>query len=282
MEYALECKGVTKYYDGFTLDHISFTLPSGCIMGLIGENGAGKSTTMKLILDLIRRDEGEITILGESTPKGILSVKEDIGVVLDECCFPEILTVKNVNAIMRGIYKNWDEQVFFQKVREFSLPVKKRLKDFSKGMKMKLTIACALSHHARILLMDEPTGGLDPVVRDEILESFLEFIQDEEHSILLSSHIISDLEKICDYITLIHKGKILLCEPKDHLLEQYGVLKGSAEELNTIDSAAIVGTRVNQFGAEALVLREKVRGSHIIDPATLEDIMLFHIKGNAQ
>ncbi|MGI5896330.1 MAG: ABC transporter ATP-binding protein [Oscillospiraceae bacterium] len=282
MEYVLECKDVTKYYDGFTLDHVNFALPSGCIMGFIGENGAGKSTTIKLILDLIRRDGGEITVLGESTPKGTLSVKEDIGVVLDECCFPEILTVKNVNAIMRGIYKNWDEPFFFQKVQEFSLPTKKRLKDFSKGMKMKLTIACVLSHHSRLLIMDEPTSGLDPVVRDEILESFLEFIQDEEHSILLSSHIISDLEKICDYITLIHKGKILLCEQKDTLLERYGVLKGSAEELKSMDSAAVIGTRTNQFGAEALVLRDKVNGNHVIDPATIEDIMLFHIKGDAQ
>lgn len=281
MTDALVLKDVTKQYDGFTLDHVSFSLPSGCIMGFIGENGAGKSTTIKLMLDLIRRGGGEITVLGKNTQE-LDTVKEDLGVVMDECCFPDILTVKNVSKIMKGIYKQWDETVFLQRVNQFSLPLEKRIKEFSKGMKMKLSIACALSHHARLLIMDEATSGLDPVVREEILDCFLEFIQDEQHSVFLSSHILSDLEKICDYITLIHKGKILLSEPKDELLERYGVLKCSEAELQTVDPSAIKGVHRNQFGVEALVVRGAVRGGHVVDPATIEDIMLFYVKENAR
>lgn len=280
-DYALELKGLTKCYDGFTLDHVSFALPSGCIMGFIGENGAGKSTTVKLILDLIHRDEGEISILGSSDGSEMIRLKEDIGVVLDESCFPDILSAKSVGKMMKNVYKNWDAESYCNWVRQFSLPPDRKIKEYSKGMKMKLAIAVALSHHAKLLIMDEATSGLDPVVRDEILDAFLEFIQDEEHSIFLSSHIISDLEKICDYITLIHKGKVLLCEQKDVLLEEFGVLKCSEEELEGLEPSAVKGVRKHQFGVEALVRRNMVPAEMVVDPAGIEEIMLFLVKERA-
>lgn len=277
-DFALELNGVTKRYDGFTLDRVSFALPSGCIMGFIGENGAGKSTTIKLILDLIHRDDGEINVLGNGDRKDLIRLKEEIGVVLDESCFSEILNAKSVGKMMKNIYHNWDQAAFEKWLRQFSLPEERKIKEYSKGMKTKLAIAVALSHHAKLLIMDEATSGLDPVVREEILDAFLEFIQDEEHSVFLSSHIISDLEKICDYITLIHHGKILLCEQKDVLLEEYGILKCSEQELNGVDSSAVKGVRKNQFGVEALVLRDRVPSGLLVDPAGLEDMMLFMVK----
>ncbi len=279
MNYALELKDVSKNYDGFLLDHVSLTLPQGCIMGLIGENGAGKSTTIKLILDLISRDSGTITLLGRDNQEDLKSIKENLGVVLDESCFPENLNLSDIERIMKNIYRTWDQKLFRDYVERFSLPSKKKtVKDYSHGMKMKLAIAIALSHDSRLLLLDEATSGLDPIARDEILDVFQEFIQDEERSILLSSHITSDLEKICDYITFLHKGKIVFSEPKDELLEKYGILKCSAADFEGIDKTAISGVRSNNFGVQALVERNRISGNHVIDRAGLEDIMLYHIK----
>lgn len=281
MDYALELKNVTKRYGDFVLDNIGLSLPNGCIMGLIGENGAGKSTTIKLILDLIRRDGGFINVLGRDNKRDPKSLKENIGIVMDESCFPENLTVKDVNTIMKNIYRTWDEGVFRSYIRRFSLPEGKIVKDYSRGMKMKLAIATALSHDSRLLILDEATSGLDPVVRDEILDVFLDFIQDEGHSIFMSSHIISDLEKICDYIAFIHQGKLVFSQPKDELLESYGLLKCSPAELRAIDPSAVKGLRKNEFGVEALVLKNRLKGNHVIDRAGIEDIMLYHIKENA-
>ncbi|RDU22491.1 ABC transporter ATP-binding protein [Anaerosacchariphilus polymeriproducens] len=278
MDYALEIRNLTKKYNGFTLDHINLALPSGCIMGFIGENGAGKTTTIKLILDLIKKDSGEIYILGEEISKSQRILKEKIGVVMDECCFPENLDIKEINFIMKKIYKTWDESLFRQYYTRFGLKEKQPVKEYSRGMKMKLSITCALSHGSQILILDEATSGLDPIVRDEILDVFLEFIQDERHSIFISSHIISDLEKICDYITFLHKGKIIFNDSKDLLLEKYGVLKCSESELKTVDSSAIIGYRKSGFGVEALVEREKIAGSLLVDPASIEDIMLYYIR----
>lgn len=279
MEYALELKNVTKQYSDFTLDHINLALPTGSILGFVGENGAGKSTTIKLILDTIRRMEGTISVLGEDNLNLSTKTKEAIGVVFDDCCFPEVLNAKNVNEVMKGIYKQWDSTLFFQYLKKFRLPESKSIKEYSRGMRMKLSIACALSHKAKLLILDEATSGLDPVVRDEILEVFLEFIQDETNSIFISSHIISDLEKICDYICLIHEGHILLSEPKDDLLETYGILKCSETDLHKIAKGAVISYRKNQFGIEALVKKHQVSSQYLVDPASIEDIMLFYIKG---
>ncbi len=284
MENALTLDKVKKSYKGFTLDIEHLSLPTGCVMGFIGENGAGKSTTIKAILGLLRPDSGTISVLGKENGAELADIKENIGAVIEESCFPEALTVKDVDGVMRAIYRTWDSGRFFSLTDRFALPREKRIKEFSKGMKMKLSIAAALSHDSRLLILDEATTGLDPIVRDEVLEIFLDFMQDETHSIFISSHIISDLEKICDYVTFIHKGKILFSEAKDELLETYGILKCSEEDLKAVPAAAVKGVSKNRFGAEALVDRSKLRnaGNAVIDPAGIEDIMLFMVKsGNA-
>lgn len=282
MSNAIELKNVSKKYENFTLQNISLTLPRGCIMGFIGENGAGKSTTIKLILDLINRDAGEIDVL--NVPANVFSAERNaaIGVVMDECNIPDMLNVKQVDQIMQQIYPNWERQTFLSYVKRFELPEEAKIKTYSRGMKMKLSIAVAMSHNAQLLILDEATSGLDPVVRDEILDLFLEFIQDEDHAILMASHITSDLEKICDYITYIHKGNIEISMEKDRLLEVYGVFKGSEEQLQSISADAILRVRRNQFGVEALVIRDRVSAAFTIERPTLEAIMLFFNKGTLQ
>ncbi len=279
MEYALKLENVTKEYNDFKLDNISINVPRGVIMGLIGENGAGKSTTIKLILDLMRRDSGIITVLGTDVCE-LKSIKEKIGVVMDESCFPENLNVEEINKIMKRIYSTWNDERFFEYMKKFSIAERKPVKEYSRGMKMKLSIAAALSHDSEILIMDEATSGLDPIVREEILDIFLDFIQNESHSIFMSSHIISDLEKICDYITFIHKGRIIFSESKDVLIDNYGILKCSEEELKEVSTEAIKGIRKNKFGIEALVLKNEISVRHVVDRANIEDIMLFYVKEN--
>lgn len=270
---------ISKKYDGFELKDVSFTLPKGCIMGLIGENGAGKSTTLKMILNLIRSDSGNVTLFSGEDISKQRNVMEDIGVVFDEGCFPEDISADNIGNSFKRIYKNWDETAFRNYLQRFSIPEKKSFKQFSRGMKMKLAIAIAMSHNAKILILDEATSGLDPIVRDQILDVFLEFIQNEENSILLSSHIVSDLEKVCDYITFIHNGKVVLTEEKDILMDEYVVVKGTESEIRSLPVNAVVGMKQNKFGAEALVKKRKISGNYTFDKATLEDIMLFVIKG---
>jgi ABC-2 type transport system ATP-binding protein len=281
MSSVIEINGLTKHYDGFTLDKISFSQPQGSIMGFIGENGAGKSTTIKLILNVIHRDEGEIKVFGRDNLTYGAEIKEQIGVVYDESSFPESMTATNINAFMSRIYRNWDHQAYYRYLDQFGLPNNKEIKTFSRGMKMKLSIATALSHRARLLILDEPTSGLDPVVRDEILDIFLEFIQSEDHSIFLSTHITSDIEKIADYITFIHQGRIVFVSDKDELLTRYGVLKCGLDEFEHIDKRLIKGYRKNRFGVEALVEKSNFRGG-LIDTATIEDIMLFILRGEKQ
>ena len=276
MNNALEVTGLTKHYPGFTLDHISFSLPEGCIMGLIGENGAGKTTALKLILGLARPDEGGIQVLGQSGQDRAL--REHLGVVMDECGFPDNLTLGDVEAVLRRCYRTWDALRFQGWADRFELPRRKPVKAFSRGMRMKLSIAAALSHDSRLLLLDEATSGLDPVVRDEMLDVLRDFIQDERRSVFLSSHIISDLEKVCDYVTFLHKGRLVLSEPKDELLERYVLARAPEEELRRIAPAAVVGVRPGAFGAEALILRSALPGGMVHQPATLEDLMLYHIK----
>ncbi len=273
MSAAISVKNLSKTYADFALKDVTFTLPRGCIMGLCGENGAGKSTTLRLILGLARPDRGEVQVLGGACEEH----REQIGVVLDESCFPENLCPREIARVMQKIYKTWDMARFSSLLARFQLPDRKCVREYSRGMKMKLTIAAALAHDSRLLILDEATSGLDPVVRDEILDIFLEFIQDGERSILISSHIISDLEKLCDYIALLHRGTLLVCEQKDVLLERFGMFRGSAEDLDALPDTAVCGVRRHQFGVEALVRRDGVRAQ--LDPATMEEIMLYLIKG---
>lgn len=273
---AIEMKHVTKKFASFQLEDVSLTLPLGCIMGLVGENGAGKSTMIGLIMGSIRRDAGEIFVLGQdNTKKGFDAVKEDIGVVLDEAYFPEVLNAVNVNLIMKHTYQRWDETLYFDYIRRFSLDEKKMFKDYSRGMKMKLAIAVALSHQPKLLILDEATSGLDPIIRDEILEIFNEFTREEDHTVLLSSHIISDLEKISDYIAFLHQGKLMFCEEKDRLLEKYGILQVTEEDEKDVPKEAIAGRKQGKYATELLVKRSKISDAFEIERAGIEDIVLF-------
>lgn len=284
MNYAIEIKNLTKRFTGFTLEDICLTLPGGSIMGLIGENGAGKSTTIKCLLSLLRPDSGSITVLGGSPSDP--AVRAQIGVVLDECPFHDALTVEQVGKIMAGLYPTWHQELYLDYVKKFDLPKNLSLKGFSKGMKMKLAIAAALAHHPKLLILDEPTGGLDPVVRNEILDEFLDFIRDEEHTVLLSSHITSDLERVADYITYLHKGKVFLTGEKDALLEEHGRLACTAAELQQVDKGFLMGVREGRFGSEALIRNRREFQRRYpqlaVDPVTLEEIMVFTVKGDAQ
>ena len=262
-ENAIEIKGLTKRFDGFTLDNVSFSVPRGSIMGFIGQNGAGKSTTINSLLGIIRPDAGELKIFGKDTKEHELEIKRDISAVFDELPFHEQLNAKMLDKMLRNIFSGWSSEVFFGYTERFQLPVKKKFKDFSKGMKMKLQIAAALSHGAKLLIMDEATTGLDPVVRNEILDIFLEYLQDEDNSILMSSHITSDLEKIADSVTFIDKGRILLSGYEAVAKEDF------------------VSARVTDFGAELMVSDragcERKYSGAVIDPASLDDIMVYYV-----
>ena len=275
---AIEIKNLTKSFPGFTLNNLNLTLPGGCILGLIGENGAGKSTTIKLILDIIHKDSGSITILGRDNIENIRLTKEEVGVVMDEIGIPECLTVKQVGKIMAHTFRNWDASAYQALVQRMDLPEKKPFKDFSRGMKMKLGIAIALSHNCKLLLLDEATSGLDPVVRDDVVEMLSEFTRDESHSILISSHIVSDLEKLCDYIAFLHKGKLLLWEEKDVLLAEYGVIHCTAEQLQSIPPEAIKHKKESPYGVEALVLRSRVPSDLHISPISIEELFVYMVK----
>lgn len=282
MENILEIKKLCKEYNGFQLKNINMELPKGMIMGFIGENGAGKTTTIKSILNIIN-SEGSIKIFGKDIKLNEKEIKEEIGVVLDDSFLSEYLTAKQVNSIMKSMYKNWNKQLYFKYLEHFKLPKNKLVKDFSSGMKMKLKVATALSHHPKLLILDEPTSGLDPVARNEILDIFQDFIQNEENSILVSSHITSDLEHIADYITFINDGEIILSKTRDELLEQYGIVKCTKEEFERIDKKDYVKFKENRFEYEVLV-EDKIKfrrkyDFNIIDKPTLEDIMLIYIKG---
>lgn len=278
MTNAVEIKNLTKSYKDFTLDNINLTLPSGCIMGLVGENGAGKSTLIKLILGMIKRDSGSVSVLGYENTAAPSSVKEDIGTVLDDAGFPEALNAKQVNNIMRSIFKNWDEKYYFDFLNRLSVPLDKPFNDFSKGMKMKLAIAAAMSHKPKLLILDEATNGLDPVVRDEITDIFSEFTRDENHSVLISSHIVSDLEKICDYIAFIHKGKLMLCEEKDILRESYAFVHCTENELRRISPEAVIGKKISPYGAEAIVLRSAIPHGMSTSRIDIEQLFVFMAK----
>ena len=279
---AIEIRSLCKHYKGFSLDDLNLDLPYGCVLGLVGENGAGKSTTIRLIMDTLERDGGTVSVLGtDNRSKEFLDLKEDIGVVLDETFVPEVINARQMGKIMAGTYKNWDQAVYDGWIRRFELPLDKKFKDYSRGMTMKLGIAAALSHRPRLLLLDEATGGLDPMVREELLEVFADFAAEDGHAVLLSSHIVSDLERICDYIAFLHKGKLVMCEEKDVLLDRYGILKCSREQLKNIPEEAVHGKRVGTYGVEALVEREFMPRDVVIDRPTLEDIILYMVKAES-
>ena len=275
---ALEIQNLTKRYPDFALDHLSLTLPGGCVLGLVGENGAGKSTTIRLILGMLRPDGGTVTILGKDNREGLELTKQDIGVVLDEVGIPGCLTPIQVGKIMAHTYTNWDPAAYSGFLTRFSLPEKKRFQDFSRGMKMKLGLAVALSHHAKLLILDEATSGLDPVVRDEVVDILMDFARQDDNAVLISSHIVSDLEKLCDYVAFLRKGKLMLFEEKDYLLGEYGVLHCTASQLEAIPQTAILHKKVTPYSAEALVKRSALPAGVQVSPIGMEDLFIYMSK----
>lgn len=276
--YAIEIKDLVKQFDNFKLGPINLTIPKGTIVGYIGQNGAGKSTTIKILLGLLNKDSGEIKILDEINPSSV-GLKDKLGIVFDDLLVPEEMTLIDVEKFCSRVYSKWDKNSFYKFKEKFNLPEKKIIKNYSRGMKMKLSMAIALSHNAELLILDEATSGLDPIVREEILDLLLDFMQDENHTILISSHILSDLEKVADYIAFINDGKILFMETKDELKENYGICTLSNEEVTSIDEEAIVGRRVHSFGQELLVKKNLIPNSIIFQKPSIEDIMIYFVKG---
>ena len=272
---ALEIRNLTRHFGDFTLDGLNLTLPGGCILGLIGENGAGKSTTIRLILGMLRPDGGTVTILGRDNRDNLALTKQDIGVVLDEVGIPECMTPKQVGIVMADVFTRWDAKTYEGLLERFSLPENKKFREFSRGMKMKLGLAVALSHEAKLLILDEATSGLDPVVRDEVVSILSEFTRDESHSILISSHIVSDLEKLCDYVAFLHKGKLLLCEEKDMLLSEYGILHCRPEDL---PETGVLHKKLSPYGAEVIVRRDAVKPGTALSPISMEELFVFMSK----
>ena len=269
---AIEIKNLSKHYRGFSLENLNLTLPSGCIMGLVGENGAGKSTTIRMILGMTKPDSGEITVFGRELTR---ELKEQIGVVLDEPGYPGCMTAAQIGNMLCGIFRGWEQDAFEGYLTKLNIPANKPFKDFSKGMKMKLCLAAAMSHGAKLLILDEATSGLDPVVRDELLDVFNEFTRDEGHSVLISSHIVSDLEKICDYIAFLHRGRLMLCREKDELLNEYAFVQGSREEIDPLNP---IGRRDGRFGTEAILRRAEIPAGMKTSPITIEDLFVFMAK----
>lgn len=286
MKNTIDVKNVSKTYPGFQLDNISFTIPEGMIVGLIGENGAGKTTTLKAILNMIEVD-GDIKVLGKDIKKNEKAIKEELGVVLDDSFLSEYLTAKQMNKVMKQFYKTWDEDKYFEYLKEFQLPEGKLVKEFSSGMKMKLKIATALSHHPNALILDEPTSGLDPIIRNEILDIFRKYILEHENrSVLLSSHITTDLEQIADYIIFIHKGKIIFNLPTTDLLENYGIVKCNEQEFQSLEKKDYISYRKDKYSYQVLVSdKDSVKKKYkfaVIDKPSIEDIMLLYVKGESK
>ena len=280
---ALELSGVSRSFGDFALRDVSFTLPGGCILGLVGENGAGKTTLIRLIMNAMRRDSGEIRVLGvDNTAPAFRAVKEDVGVVLDESRFPEQMNAREVEKMLALTYRNWDSGQFQTYLKQFDLPERKIFKDFSRGMKMKLAIAAALSHTPKLLILDEATSGLDPIVRDEIVSVFADLARDEAHSVLISSHIVSDLEKLCDYVAFLHKGQLALFAEKDALLDGCGILNCTDARLAELAEGAVIGAERSPYGVRALVRRDAVPERFELERPTLEDVVLFQANKEGQ
>ena len=281
IQNAIEISNLSKTYDGFHLDNVSFSIPKGSIMGFVGQNGSGKSTTIKAILNIIKKDSGSIKIWGKDNIQHEKELKNDIAVVFDEMPFSDILNAKQINSVMSGIYPKWSKETYFQYLERFNLPVKKPISQFSKGMKMKLQIAVALSHDAKLLIMDEPTSGLDPVTRSEMLDVFWDYIQDENNTIFISSHITSDLERIADTITFIHNGKLLITDNKDNILNSHGIIKCSKEDIDSIPTDNIVSIKITEHTTSVMVKDRSnpIYSDFVMDNTTLDEILLFYVRG---
>ncbi|MBO5497324.1 MAG: ABC transporter ATP-binding protein [Oscillospiraceae bacterium] len=275
---AIEIQGLTKRYGDFTLDGLSLALPQGCILGLVGENGAGKTTTMRLLLGMTRPDGGTASVLGTDVSADLTAIKEELGVVLGEPGLPWCMTARQTGKLLAGVYRSWDQAAYDGLLKKLSIPETKPYQELSRGNRMKLGIAMALAHHPKLLLLDEPTSGLDPVVRDEVVSLLSDFTREEDHAILISSHIVSDLEKLCDYIAFLHKGKLMLLEEKDRLLEEYAFLRGTAEELAALDPAAVIGKKESPYGVSAIVRRDALPAGAAFSPVTLEELFVFMVK----
>lgn len=285
MENILQVEDLTKNYSDFKLDNVSFAIPKGSIMGLVGENGAGKSSTINAILNLIKVDGGSVTLLGKRNEEIDKATREQIGVVFDGSNLPGSLTPQKINKVLSNIYTSWDENLYFSYLKNMQLPKGKKIKKFSKGMKVKLSIAVVLAHRPKLLILDEATSGLDPIVREEILDMFLDFVQDEEHGILASSHITSDFEKVADYITFIHNGNVIFSKPKDELIYNYGIIKCGASTFDSIDKEDIIAYRKQDYEWQVLVT-DKIAAKRkykkvVIDNATIDEIMLMYVKGES-
>lgn len=278
---AIETHALTKNYGDFTLDKLDLSVPTGCIVGLIGENGAGKTTTIKMLLGLVKPDGGSAEVLDTDIGADLTGVKEEIGVVLDEPGLPLCFTAAETGKIMSGIYKKWDGEVYDKLLAKLSIPTDKTYQEMSRGNRMKLGIAVALAHRPKLLILDEPTSGLDPVVRDEVVDLFGKFTRDPERSILISSHIVSDLEKLCDYIAFIHKGKLMLFEEKDKLLSEYALLRCAAEDMDAIEPSAVIGRKDTPYGVSAIVRRDCLGEGTQFSPVTLEELFVFMVKEDA-
>ena len=285
MTNCIEIKGLCKSYGDFTLRDVDLTVPGGAIMGLIGENGAGKTTTIKCLLGIARPDRGSITVLGRDMAACGAEIRQDIGVVLDECFYHDTLRPKDLSPILAPIYRGWDRELYRDCLARYGLPENKLIKEFSRGMKMKLSLAAALAHRPRLLVLDEATAGLDPVVREEILEEFLSFICDEEHAILMSSHITGDLEKAADYITYLHRGQVALTGSKDDIRDCYGRVACTAAQLEQLGPGDLLRVRRGAFGCEGLTANraefQRKYPQLLAEPLSLEDIMVFMERGEA-
>lgn len=276
MDNILSVKNLSKQFQSFKLNDINFELPKGCIMGVVGENGAGKTTLIKLILELLKKDSGETFFF---SGKNFKDVSENIGVVFDDVYFPQTLTVKQIGKILGSTYSTWNQRKFEEMLKYFSLPENVFFYNFSKGMKLRLGIAIAFSHDTRLLIFDEATSGIDPVARDEISDILREYISDGEKSVLISSHILSDLEKICDYIMFIHKGNMVFCMPKDDIIYGYQIVKCTKEQFKSVDNNAVIGSRTSEFGVEFLAKSDLKISGAICERPTIEDIMVYYVKG---
>ena len=274
MSNAIEIKGLEKHYKDFDLA-LDLELPSGCILGLIGENGAGKTTVIKCLLGMTRPDAGSIRVLGQAQGRDFSKLREDIGVVLDVTAFPETFNARQIGQVLSGVFESWDNETYAGYLRRLAVPEEKAFKDLSRGNRMKISISAALSHNPRLLVLDEPTSGLDPVVRDEVVNILLDFTRDEGHSVLISSHIVSDLEKLCDYIAFVKQGRLMLYEEKDRLLEEYCLVQCSSRELAAIDPEAIKGRRETAYGVSALGLRAAVPEGYATTPVSIEELFVL-------
>ncbi len=278
-ENAIEIRNLCKEYKGFSLDNVNLKVPTGSIVGLVGENGAGKTTTIKALLGIVKANSGKINMLGQNVEEASASIREDVGVVVDEVGIIGCFKVKHIDKVMAGIYRNWDSKKFQALVEQLKIPSDKPFDKLSKGNKMKVGIAVALSHDPKLLVLDEATSGLDPVVRDEILDMFLEFTREEEKSILISSHIVSDLEKVCDYIAFLHEGKIMLFEEKDVITEQFGAVCITPELFKSLDPKAVIGSRKSIYNIEAIVRRDMIAENIEVAPVSIEDLFIYMVKG---